>query len=247
DMPLPGDDVFESIEDLVVVLERTSKLLGDSAVSSMRLVLNPEKMVIKEAQRAYTYLNLYGYAVDAVICNRIFPTELTGGYFDQWTAAQQENLRFVEEAFQPLPIFRVPMFGQEVMGVEMLRLTASTIFGDVLERGGAGDPTQTFYSGRPQQVFQQDGHYVLSLALPMVEKEEVKLHRSVVDELIVHIGNWKRNISLPIGLARLEIAGAKYEGDRLNILFALDEETAPTPQELQTTRWDTLKARLRGA
>jgi len=246
DMPLPDDDVFESIEDLVVVLERTSQLLGDSAVSSMRLVLNPEKMVIKEAQRAYTYLNLYGYAVDAVICNRIFPTELTGGYFDQWTAAQQQNLEFVEEAFQPLPIFRVPMFGQEVMGEAMLRLTAATIFGEELVRGGAGDPTQIFYDGQPQKVFQQDGQYVLSLALPMVEKEEVRLHRSVVDELIIHIGNWKRNISLPTGLARLEIAGAKYEGDRLNILFAADDVPLPTPQELQTTRWDTLKARLRG-
>jgi len=218
DLPLPDDDVFESIEDLVVVLERTSKLLSDSSVSSMRLVLNPEKMVIKEAQRAYTYLNLYGYAVDAVVCNRIFPAE-SGGYFDRWTAAQQQNLQFVEEAFQPLPIFRVPMFGQEVMGEEMLRLTAATVFGEELVRGGAGDPTQTFYAGQPQKVYQQDGQYVLSLALPMVEKEEVKLHRSVVDELIIHIGNWKRNISLPIGLARLEIAGAKYEGDRLNILF----------------------------
>ncbi len=246
DMPLPGDDVFESIEDLVEVLERTSRLLNDSSISSMRLVLNPEKMVIKEAQRAYTYLSLYGYAVDAVVCNRIFPTELSDSYFDQWKAAQQENLRFIDEAFQPLPIFRVPMFGQEVMGEEMLRLTAVTVFGPDPIRGGAGDPSLSFYSGRPQQIFQQDGQYVLSLALPMVQKEDVKLHRSVVDELIVHIGNWKRNISLPIGLARLEVAGAKYEGDRLNILFALDEEAASTPQELQTTRWDTLKSRLRG-
>jgi len=247
DMPLPNDDVFDSIEDLVQVLERTSKLLCDSTVSSMRLVLNPEKMVIKEAQRAYTYLSLYGYGVDAVIVNRVFPAELTDAYFDQWKIAQQENLQYVEAAFQPLPIFRVPIFGQEVLGEQMLRLTAATVFGDELLRGGAGDPTRTFYAGRPQTIYQEDGHYVLSLALPMVQKEEVQLHRSVVDELIVHIGNWKRNISLPIGLARLEIAGAKYEGDRLNILFALDEDSMPTPHELQTTRWDTLKARLRGA
>jgi len=128
----------------------------------------------------------------------------------------------------------------------MLRLTAATVFGEELVRGGAGDPTQTFYNGQPQKVYQKNGQYVLSLALPMVSKEEVKLHRSVVDELIIHIGNWKRNISLPTGLARLEIAGAKYEGDRLNILFAMDAESAPNPQELQATRWDTLKARLQG-
>ena len=125
------------------------------------------------------------------MCNHIFPTELTDGYFDQWTAAQQQNLQFVEEAFQPLPIFRVPMFGQEVMGEAMLRLTAATVFGEVAERGRAGDPTQTFYNGQPQKVYQQDGQYLLSLALPMVSKEEVKLHRSVVDKLMatLAIGN----------------------------------------------------------
>lgn len=246
DMPLPDDSVFESIEELVDVLERTSDLLGDGTISSTRLVLNPEKMVVKEAQRAYTYLNLYGYSVDAVICNRVFPDDLADDYFQLWKKSQSENLQFVQEAFHPLPIFEVPFFEQEVVGEEMLRYTARTVFGSEVVREGAGDPTQTYYSGRPQQIFQRDGHYVLSIALPMVEKEDVKLHRSVVDELIVRIGNWKRNVALPIGLARLDIAGAKYEGDRLNILFEMEEEETLSEQELETTRWDTLKARLRG-
>ncbi len=102
DMPLPDDSVFESIEDLILVLERTSNLLSNAQISSMRLVLNPEKMVIKEAQRAYTYLNLYGYAVDAVVCNRLFPDDVTDSYFDVLKAAQRENMVFVEEAF-PAP------------------------------------------------------------------------------------------------------------------------------------------------
>ena len=247
DIPLPDDDLFESVEDLVNVLERTSVLLSDSRISSMRLVINPEKMVIKEAQRAYAYLNLYGYAVDSVVCNRVFPQELLEAYFSGWIEAQQRNLAFVAEAFQPLPIFQIPFFEEEVLGQDMLRRMAATVFGDVAERGGQGDPTQLYYQGEPQKVFAHDGHYILSIALPLVEKEEVHLHRSVVDELIVRIGNWKRNIALPIGLARLKIDGAKYEGDRLNILFhKAEDDPDEAVESLQRGPWAQLKARLQG-
>jgi arsenite/tail-anchored protein-transporting ATPase len=106
DMPIPDDDIFESIEELVVQLEHMSQLLSDGNISSMRVVLNPEKMVVKEAQRAYTYLNLYGYSVDAVVCNRVFPRNLEDHYFDVWKKAQAANLELVHECFHPLPIFR---------------------------------------------------------------------------------------------------------------------------------------------
>ena len=245
--PLPDDDIFESVEDLVDVLERTSLLLSDSSVSSMRLVINPEKMVIKEAQRAYAYLNLYGYAVDSVVCNRVFPQELQEAYFSGWIEAQQRNLGFVEEAFHPLPICRIPFFEEEVLGQEMLQRMAASMFGADPARGGSGDPTRLCYQGEPQKIFVEDGHYILSIALPLVAKEEVNLHRSVVDELIIRIGNWKRNISLPIGLARLEIDGAKYEGDRLNILFRKEGAASDdTDESLQRTPWTQLKARLQG-
>jgi arsenite/tail-anchored protein-transporting ATPase len=248
DVPLPDDDVFDSIEELIDVLERTSKLLSNSATSSMRLVLNPEKMVVKEAQRAYTYLNLYGYSVDAVVCNRVFPQHLEDAYFSQWKRSQRENIEFVGEAFYPLPILQVPFFDQELVGDTMLQRTAEMLFGAEAVRQGAGDPTQAFYRGQPQQIFERDGHYILSIPLPMVEREKVDLHRSVVDELIIRIGNWKRNISLPIGLARLEITGAKYEEDRLNILFERqDEEVEIKSEELQLNRWEMLKSRLKGA
>jgi arsenite/tail-anchored protein-transporting ATPase len=248
DVPLPDDDVFDSIEELIDVLERTSKLLSNSATSSMRLVLNPEKMVVKEAQRAYTYLNLYGYSVDAVVCNRVFPQHLEDAYFSQWKRSQRENIEFVGEAFYPLPILQVPFFDQELVGDAMLQRTAEMLFGAEAVRQGAGDPTQAFYRGEPQKIFERDGHYILSIPLPMVEREKVDLHRSVVDELIIRIGNWKRNISLPIGLARLEIAGAKYEDDRLNILFERqDEEVEIKSEELQLNRWEMLKSRLKGA
>ena len=247
DFPLPDDDIFESVEDLVDVLESTSLLLSDSRISSMRLVINPERMVIKEAQRAYAYLNLYGYAVDSVVCNRVFPQELQEAYFSGWIEAQQRNLAFVEEAFHPLPIFRIPFFEEEVLGQEMLHRMAATIFGAVPERGGQGDPTRLHYQGEPQKIFVRDAHYILSIALPLVAKEEVHLHRSVVDELIVRIGNWKRNIALPIGLARLKIDGAKYEDDRLNILFRKEESDSDDAVDpLQRSPWTQLKARLQG-
>lgn len=246
DMPIPDEDVFDSIEELVSYLERMSELLSDPLISSMRVVLNPEKMVVKEAQRAYTYLNLYGYPVDAVVCNRVFPQTLSDSYFDIWKSAQAENLELVREAFHPLPIFEVPFFQQEVTGVAMLRQMAETLFGPAATavRGGEGDPTRRYYTGKPQDIFRQDGHYVLSIPLPLVEREQVQLHRSVFDELIVRIGNWKRNISLPLGLAKLEIEGAKYVDDHLNILFALDAQEELPPEALKPTTWQTLKDRF---
>ena len=168
-------------------------------------------------------------------------------YFSGWIEAQQRNLGFVEEAFHPLPICRIPFFEEEVLGQEMLQRMAASMFGADPARGGNGDPTRLYYQGEPQKIFAEDDHYILSIALPLVAKEEVNLHRSVVDELIIRIGNWKRNISLPIGLARLEIDGAKYEGDRLNILFRKEGAASDdTDESLQRTPWTQLKARLQG-
>ena len=245
DVPLPDEDVFDSIQELVSYLERMSRLLGDGNVSSVRLVLNPEKMVIKEAQRAYTYLNLYGYSVDAVVVNRVFPQHLTDGYFDVWKDSQSANMELVRESFQPLPIFEVPFFDREVAGMEMLHVMAATVYGEHSVRGGEGDPTAKLFVGKPQEIYRENGAYVLSLALPLVDRSDVNLHRSVFDELVIRIGNWKRNVTLPIGLAKLDIAGAKYEGDRLNIHFKLEHGSEPTPEELApATRWQNLKSRF---
>jgi arsenite-transporting ATPase len=251
DMPMPDDDLFESIEELVGFLARMNELLSDPMISSMRLVLNPEKMVIKEAQRAYTYLNLYGYSVDAVVCNRVFPKELSDSYFDAWKSSQSENLELIREAFHPLPIFEIPFFAQEVTGIDMLRLMAQSLFGAPGAQGDAGDPTQHFYLGKPQEIFRQDNHYILSIPLPLVAREQVNLHRSVYDELIVRIGNWKRNISLPMMLAKLEIDGAKYVDDRLNISFKVNAEIDGAhpelaPDALRKSAWQNLLTRMGG-
>ena len=246
DVPVPDEDVFDSVEELVTYMERTSQLLGDPSISTMRIVLNPEKMVVKEAQRAYTYLNLYGYAVDAVICNRVFPKQLTDSYFTAWKEAQTNNLQLVNECFHPLPVLEIPFFSQEVTGMQMIKQMSDAVFGLNPVRGGAGDPTLRLYEGKPQEVFQRDGYYVLSIALPLVERSDVNLHRSVFDELVVRIGNWKRNISLPSGLARLDVSAAKYEDDRLNIYFKREQEVELSAEDLKPSRWQALKSRLRG-
>jgi len=252
DIPIPDESVFDSVQELVGYLERTSLLLSDRTVSSMRVVLNPEKMVVKEAQRAYTYLNLYGYSVDAIVCNRVFPDTLVDSYFATWKQAQQENRQLIREAFHPLPIIEVPFFGQEVAGKPMLYQMAAMLFGPEAVKGGAGDPTQHYYVGQAQEIRREGDHYLLSLPLPLVERNEVQLHRSVFDELVIRIGNWKRNIALPLGLARLEIAGARYEQDRLNILFRIDDTqrtpgdspTNPVEVATQSSPWQALKKRL---
>ena len=244
DMPIPDDDVFSSIEELIATMERTSELLSDEETSSMRIVLNPEKMVVKEGQRAYTYLNLYGYPVDAVVVNRIFPQDLTDSYFDIWKQAQAENLELVRESFHPLPILEVPFFEQEVTGMDMLEQMGTVLFGAEAVRGGAGDPTRHFHVGKAQEIFRENGHYVLSIPLPLVDQEQVQLHRSVFDELIVRIGNWKRNIALPLGLARLDIDGARYAEDRLNIYFMAANGEALPEEALSADRWASLRARF---
>jgi arsenite-transporting ATPase len=216
EVPLPDEDLFQSIEDLVLQLHRVSKLLGDPAISSMRLVLNPEKMVVKEAQRALTYLSLYGYATDMVVCNRMILTTVSDGYFANWKDIQAKYRQFVEESFSPLPILDVPWFDDEVVGVEMLRRMGAALY-------DAQDPTTIYYAGQSQEVVKTNGVYQLRLPLPFVEKSEIKLTRSMHDELIVHIGNWKRNIALPRVLAGLPVQGARYEERDLVVLFRAQE------------------------
>ena len=211
DIPIPDDAVFASIKDLLLQLDQMHALLTDPRQSSVRLVLNPEKMVIKEAQRTFTYLNLYGFATDLIISNRLIPGQVRDGYFDAWKESQEKYSLLVEEAFSPLPIFTVPLFDQEVVGLEMLRRMAESIFGDQ-------DPARIFYHGQIQTIEKGDDGYRLTLRLPFITREKLVLTRSG-DELIVHIGNYKRNLILPRALAGLEVRRARFEGESLTVLF----------------------------
>ncbi len=212
DLPIPEDDLFDVIEGLIRDLDRMHALLSDPEKSTVRLVLNPEKMVIKEAQRTYTYLSLYGYPVDAVISNRIIPPSVQDAYFDHWKAIQEKYSRAVEEAFAPLPILPVPLMDNEVVGLERLRQLGQLVYGD-------RDPAAVFYKGARHTVRKEDGRYILLLKLPFVSKEALKLTRSG-DELVVHIGNQKRNIVLPRVVAGLDVESAKAEEGEVRVVFA---------------------------
>jgi arsenite-transporting ATPase len=219
DVPLPEDDVMDAIEDLIGQLRRMRALLTDADTSSVRLVLNPEKMVIKEAQRTFTYLNLYGNATDAVISNRIIPDEVEDHYFAAWKEAQEGYDRVIEEAFSPLTILRAPLFDQEAVGEAMLERVAQAVYGD-------DDPTQLYFVGQAYEVETLGDEYAMRIHLPFISKGDVELTQSR-DELIVQIGNRRRNIFLPRALAQLSVLGAKYEADVLTVRFGQEPALAP--------------------
>ena len=212
DVPLPGDDVYASIKDLLLDLEGMKKVLVDGRVTSMRLVLNLEKMVVKEAKRAFTYLSLFGYVTDAVVVNRTLPEGLQDELFRKWQSIHQRYAGEVEQSFQPLPIFNVPLFDEEVVGERMLLKMAEAIYGE-------GDPAARFYEGSSQRVEKRDGEYVLALKAPFVERGDVELSRQD-GELFVTVGNYRREIVLPRVLAGRKTVGAAMEDGELRVRFA---------------------------
>lgn len=210
-IPLPGDEVFQSAERLFEELVRMRALLTDPEKASVRIVVNPERMVIKEAQRTFTYLNLYGYTTDLIICNRLIPEEVSDRYFDSWKESQTRHYQVIEECFAPLPILSVPLLEHEVVGMPMLKVMAQALYGD-------RDPAQLFYHGQAQDIEKEDGYYVLTLSLPFVTKSDVSLVRNG-DELLVQVGSYRRNIILPRTLVGLVVEEAKFEDEGLRIRF----------------------------
>ncbi len=211
DVPMPSDNIFDSVERLLTQIDRIHDLLADPVLTSVRIVLNPEKMVVKEAQRVFTYLNLFGYATDLVVCNRVIPAEVTDPYFVGWKKAQERYHQLVLDGFSPLPVLDVPLFDQEVVGLEMLGRMAAAIYGD-------RDPSQVFFAGKTEHIEPQDGGYVLRLPMAFAEKGAVEMTQ-VGDELIVQVGSYKRNMILPRALATLRAAGAKLEDGELRVSF----------------------------
>lgn len=218
-MPLPQKETFDAIEKLFTRLDKMHTILSDPETTSIRLVLNPEKMVIREAQRTYTYLNLYGYPVDAIICNRVLPPEVESAYFDSWKASQDRYLQLAEESFSPLPILKVPFFDREVVGTEMLRRMAEALYGET-------DPAQVLFKGRALRIEKGDGHFMMEIPLPLATKGEISLMRSG-DELVVHVGRQRRNLILPRALAGMEVTEARLGDDILHVQFDKKQTERP--------------------
>jgi arsenite-transporting ATPase len=211
-IPLPSDEIFGSIKDLLLDLEGMKKVLADPRSCTVRLVLNLEKMVVKEAQRAFTYLSLYDYLTDLVVVNRVLPPEVTDRYFASWRKAQQRYDEVVENAFSPVPIMRTKLFDHEIVGLDSLREMAHSIY-------DSEDPSAIYYRAVPQRIRKVGESYELHLQLPFVGKEDVDItHRE--GELYVTVGPYKREITLPKVLNGKKVTRGKLEEGMLSVTFA---------------------------
>ncbi len=215
-MPLPSDEVYASLKDLLMDLDGMRKVLTDPAVTTVRIVLNLEKMVVKEAKRAYTYLSLFGYITDAIVVNRLLPGDLHDDLFQKWQRIHHRYQVEVEQSFAGIPIFNVPLFDREVVGHAMLARMADAVY-------GKEDPAQLFATSNSQRIDKDGNDYVLALKVPFVEKSDVDLSRHN-GELYVTVGNYRREITLPRVLARRETSGASIEDGELRVRFARPEE-----------------------
>src|SRR5919199_2964095 len=189
DMPLPSDKVYDSVERLFSQLDALHGMLIDARLTSLRLVLNPEKMVVSEAQRTSTYFHLFGYPMDLVVANRVLPAEVNDPYFAAWKDTQARYLQRIHEGFSPVPILTAPLFDDEIVGLEQLGRLARSLYGE-------DDPAAIFYEGKPQKVEPRtDGGYELSLPLPFATRGEIQLRQNG-DELFVHVGAHRRHLIL---------------------------------------------------
>ena len=218
DVSLPSEAVYQDVERLVGNLVAMNEILRDRANTSIRLVMNPDRMVVKEAMRTFTYLNLYGYLTDAVVVNRVFPE--MNGFFASWREHQREQMELVRSAFAPVPILTAPFFEQEVMGAEMLDRLADEVFA----KTDAGD---VLHRELTQELRSDNGHATLRVPLPFVQKGDIEL-KKVGLEVIVRVGSQKRTIMLPNTMSSYRPAGARFEEGALRVDFERSESGAGT-------------------
>lgn len=209
---LPTKEVMDAPYEFYEQIEALEKVLTDPTQTSVRLVTNPEKMVLKESLRAHAYLCLYNVGTDMVIANRIIPDSVTDPFFTRWKENQQTYRQQIHDNFMPLPVREVPLYSEEMCGLAALERLKETIYGDE-------DPTQVYYKETTLKVVQVDDQYSLEVYLPGIPKDQVELSKTG-DELNIRIGNHRRNLVLPQALAALQPAGAKMEADYLKIRFA---------------------------
>jgi arsenite-transporting ATPase len=214
-MPLIGnDEVFEAMASFYERIDGIREIFSDPEITSARLVMNPEKMVISEARRTYTYLGLFGYAVDSAVVNRVLPDSVSDPYFKRWREIQQEHLASVDEGFADVDIRRLRLFDEEMVGVDKLRIVGEELYGDT-------DPTARLSLGTPFQVEDEDDHVVLVLAIPFAEKGEVDVLRHQ-DELFITVGPYRRSFVLPDSLKRRHVQRAQLVDGQLRVTFGLD-------------------------
>jgi len=207
---LPTDSYFANIRNLFEKLEGIDEIMEDPQTTSVRLVTNPEKMVLRETQRAFVYFSLHGLTIDTVIVNRVLPQEITDTWFNEWHSSQDNVLRELDEYFAPVPVRRVPLFAHEVLGKQRLRELAKVLYSD------GEDPSAVTQTEKPYAFGKRNGRYEVRLRLPFATKGEIGLFKKG-DELVVEVGTLRRHIGLPRSMAALVPAGAKLENRLLTV------------------------------
>jgi arsenite-transporting ATPase len=211
-VPVAGDNVFGAVRRFYERLEGVRELLTDGDIASARLVVNAERLVVAEARRTYTYLSMFGYHVDAVIANRMLPTDVEHPWFTQWRATQSAHLESIAEAFAPLPIYTAELANEEIIGTTALSVFAKACYGD-------DEPAGRLSYAEPLRVEADRDGMRLSMHLPFVTRDEVQLGRTEY-ELVVTVGQYRRAVMLPDSLLRRRVAGARFVDDRLVVEFS---------------------------
>jgi arsenite-transporting ATPase len=206
----PPDSYFGNIQSLFQKIQGIDGVLEDPGITSVRLVTNPEKMVLRETQRAFVYFSLHGLTVDQIIVNRVLPDEITDPFFEGWRNAQREVLRQIEAYFAPVPVSTVPLFHNEVLGYPGLKELSSRLYRD------KEDPSTVTRTEKSYEFSAVGGHYEVKLRMPFVEKKEIGLFKKN-DELVVEVGTLRRHIGLPTTMAALVPVKARMEQDMLVI------------------------------
>jgi arsenite-transporting ATPase len=212
DAPIPEDAYFGSLHDLFLKLEGVDKILLNREITSVRLVTNAEKMVVRETQRAFMYFCLYGLVVDTIIVNRLFPVTLEDGYFKDWLMSQKKSLDQIQEIFSPIPIRTINILKEEVVGLDKLAEMGRLIYGE-------RDPSEVLHQETLYEIVEDSNFYVMNMKLPFVKKDYIDLFKEKED-LVVRIGSFKRHVFLPRALLNRKPTQAKLENNVLSIKFA---------------------------
>ncbi len=211
-IPLPDDKVFDDIDKLYQKIDELHKLMLNKDIVGIRIVTTPEKIVVKEAKRSFSYLHLFDYNVDGIFINRIFSKESLEGYFEKWANIQKNTIKDIEESFKGIPIFKLELMNHELRKYTHLKEAGDKLYGTL-------DPSKVLFNEKIFDVKSEDGNHILEMKMPFIDKSELKLSQKE-DEIIISIKNERRSFVLPTKLQSKEISSAKYDDGKLNIYFS---------------------------
>ena len=216
DFPLPSEAVFNTISEVKGRMIKVRDILEDPKKTTVRLVVNPEKMVINETMRAYSYLCLYNKTVECLICNRVYPDDVDGEYFRKKLEEQKQYIELIHHAFDPMKMFFSYQMPTEMIGTNKLEYLADMIYGD-------SDPTAIYADQSPMRFESNKDEDVIALSIPFVEKGDIELLKPKENTILVHVGSQKRLINLPLTMTKEELIGAELKDHELRIRFRREE------------------------